>query len=210
MAVCTITASLGNFDKLYKPVKQSVPCDHYSFTDKNFPPRHRSMTPRLQARIVKCFGWQMVPEHEIYLWVDGSCQLRHEDSVKWFRDKLGDADIAVFRHPHRKTIYEEAEYLRKRLEDKCDYITPRYENELLEEQIEAVRGYHDDRLYATTALIYRNEDKVKDMMVNWWYHISRYHTIDQLSLPYCLFWSRCKVNVIEDDFMNTPYLTPRR
>ena len=75
MKIAVITANLGNFDPNVDYAEQSLAYDFYKFTDENFPPRFNSMTPRLQARIVKMFGWQMVPPHDLYIWVDSSCIL---------------------------------------------------------------------------------------------------------------------------------------
>ena len=207
--IAVITANLNNFEKMAEPVPQSVDFAFYRFTDNNFPPRSKAMTPRLQARIVKCFGWQMIPSHEYYLWVDSSVQLGNEDSIKWFVEQLGEADVAVMRHPNRKTIQDEALYLKERLKKKCRYITQRYKGELIDEQMAEINNPRLP-LYATTALIYRNTYDVQKMMKEWWYNISRYHTIDQLSLPHVLEESTLNVNVIPDSFLKTPYLTHTR
>ncbi len=209
MKICIITANLGNFDKMVDPVEQSIPCDFVRYTDHNFPPRHNSMTPRLQARIPKMFGWEMSPEYDYYLWVDSSCTLPRPESVQWFLDQLGEADIAVFKHPNRNTIHEEADYLKKRLAMKCPYITPRYENELIDEQLKVInddKRYTDDWLLASTAFMYRNNDRVKNMFSRWWFHTSRYHSIDQLSFPYVLRKSNCYVSIIPDSYLKVPYL----
>jgi hypothetical protein len=193
--------------------------DFYEFTDKNFPVRHCSMTPRLQARIPKMFGWQMAPGYDYYVWVDASYALLHPDSVKWFIDQCEDVDIAVLKHPMRNTIQEEADYLKGRLlKEKGNlkndpYVTKRYENELIDEQLDEIRSdkeYVDNSLFASTALVYHNTEKVRGMMKEWWYHTSRYHSVDQLSLPYVLFKFKCDVRVIpvshHHDF-KIPYLT---
>jgi len=205
MNVAVITANLGGFDKQIDPVNQSVPFNFYRFTNANFPPRFNAITPRLQARIVKCFGWQMVPEHDYYLWVDSSCQLSHPDSVKWFLEQVQGHDIAVFKHPNRNTIIEEADYLRLRLAKKCPYITPRYENELITEQMAEIKN-DNLPLYASTAFIYRTTFDIKRMMKEWWYHISRYHTIDQLSFPHVLDKSWCNIKVIDENYLKIKYL----
>jgi len=208
--ISIITANMGNFEKAVDPVPQSVPIDFFRFTDENFPPRTKAVTPRLQARIVKIFGWQMVPGYNYYIWVDSSCYLPHPDSARWLMEQLGDADIAVFQHPQRKTIQEEADYLKLRLSIKCPYITPRYENELIDEQLAEIysdKDFVDQNLYASTALIYKNTPQVQEMMKEWWYHTSRFHSIDQLSLPYVLTKSGCKVSVIHEKYNQTPYLT---
>lgn len=204
-AIAVLTANLGGFDKQIDPVPQSVSFDFYRFTDETYKPRFNAMTPRLQARIVKLFGWQMVPGYETYIWVDSSCQLAHPDSVKWFLAQVEGSELTVFKHPNRSTIGEEAAYLRERLAKKCPYITPRYENELLDEQMAEI---NDPALplYASTVLIYRPTYNVKNMMREWWYHVSRYHTIDQLSLPYALKKQPVRLNVIPENYLKIPYL----
>lgn len=196
--VAVITAALGGFDK-----RQAHPelagCDFYHFDDVNFPPRSKSMTPRLQARIVKTHMWQFVPGYEYYLWVDSSCRLLSKD---WFLKQLGTADIAVFKHPHRNTIQAEADYLKFRLGIDCPYITPRYENEDIDGQLAVVEPAQE--LYASTAFIYRDSPQIRRAMQDWWYNISRWHSIDQLSLPFVLFENACAVNVIPDNYEKNP------
>lgn len=200
--VAVITANLGDFEKEVKHCPQTFPVDYFHFTDKNFPPRSKAMTPRLQARIVKMFSWQMVPNYNYYLWVDSSCRLNHPEAVKWFLDQC--EDIVVFKHPHRNTVQEEADYLKYRLSINCPYITPRYENELIDEQLKEVDP--NQTLYASTAFMYRNCPEVQRVLKEWWYHTSRYHSIDQLSLPWVLSQSNLKVSVIPDNYLKTPYL----
>lgn len=200
--IAVITANLGNFEKPVVHQAQSIKADYYHFDDDNFPPRIRTMTPRLQARIVKMFSWQMAPGYDYYLWVDNSCRLSHPDSVKWFLDQC--QDVVVFAHPHRRTVQQEADYLKHRLKIKDPYIVSRYENELIDEQLKAVDP--SQRLYASTAFMYRNTPQVQAMLKEWWYHTSRYHSIDQLSLHWVLSQSNLKVSVIPDNYLKTPYM----
>lgn len=204
-----LTANLGGFDKQIKNVKQTMDHDFFRFTDENFPPRHGSMTPRLQARIPKTSGWQMKPGYEYYVWVDASCILAREDSLEWLINKCEDSDFVVFKHPNRNSIKEEADYLKERLAKNCPYITPRYENELIDEQVDIIAKdtrYVDDHLFASTVMVYRNTEKAHTALFDWFYHIARYHVIDQLSLPYVLWRSDCNVNVIQESYLKTPYL----
>lgn len=206
--IVVVSANIGGFENPVEPVQQSIDCDFFMFDDTNFPLRDKAMTPRLQARIPKMFGWQMAPGYQYYIWVDSSMAIEHTDMAKWFLEQLGDADIAVFKHPHRNTTGEEAQYVQHRLDIGCPYITPRYENELLDEQIEAIG--EDLPLYASTAFIYRNTYDVQQMMKEWFYHTARYHVIDQLGLPYALEKSNCRVNVIPNNYLKIPYITHAR
>jgi hypothetical protein len=207
--IAIISANLGSFDKPERHVKQDTFGDVdfiivQEFNDKNFPPRKNSMTPRLQSRLVKMSSWQMLPDYDYYIWVDSSCRLPRKDSAEWFIKQLGDADMAFFKHPDRNTVQEEADYLKKRLAKNCPYITPRYERERLDAQMEVVTP--EDQLYATTAFIYKNDTPARDMLTIWWLHTSMYHSIDQLSVTRAIEHSGAKVNMINEDYMNTPYL----
>ena len=213
MKIAVISANMGNFDKTVEYVKQSVDYDFYKFTDENFPPRFCSMTPRLQARIPKMFGWQMAPGYDYYIWVDASYSLLHPDSVKWFLEQCKDVDIVLLNHPMLRTIQEQANYIKHRLARNCNYVTPRYKNELIDEQMAEImsdKEYVDNCSYASTAFIYQNNEKVHNLMKEWWYHTSRYHSVDQLGLPYAILKSKCVVKEIpvkrQHDY-GIPYLT---
>lgn len=204
--IAVISANFGGFDPYTPPVEQSVKHDTFFFSEENFPLRHCALTPRLQARLVKCFAWQMVPGYDYYLWHDSSIQLGHEDTVRWYLSYAQGAEMAVMKHPHRNTIGEEAEYVKRRIEEGNEYLTSRYENELIDEQMKEINN-PDLELYASTVFIYRPTYTVKNAMKEWWYHISRYHIIDQLSLPHALNQQvKCMYAVIPDNFYNTPYL----
>lgn len=209
MNLAIVSANLGNFEKKVEIPEQQLPegieSIHYQvFTDENFPPRHAAMTPRLQARIAKMTSWQMVPGYDYYLWVDGSCRLVGENAAAWFMKQLGDADAAFFQHPHRKTLQDEADYLKERLDKDCPYITPRYAGERLDEQMKVVNP--DDRLYATTAFIYKDSQRMRDLLTVWWLHTSLYHSIDQLSLPTAIQHSDARINVIKENYLKIPEL----
>jgi hypothetical protein len=209
MKILVVSASLGGFDTRQFHEEQSMECDYFQYTDENFPPRSKSMTPRLQARIPKMMSWQMNPGYDYYLWVDSSCRLADKDSVKWFLEQLEDADIAVFKHPHRQTIQEEADYLKERLElekagKKHQYILPRYENEDIDGQLKEVDP--NAKLYASTAFIYKNDEPARDLLKIWWYNTSLFHSIDQLSLPHAITSSGAKANVIPDNYLKCKYL----
>lgn len=206
MSVAVISANLGSFDKKQNHVEQDTDryITYHIWTDDNFEPRVNSMTPRLQARIPKMMAWNMLPDHDLYIWVDSSCQLADKDSVEWFIDQLGDADFAFFRHNKRKTVGEEAEYLKHRLEIGCSYVTPRYEGEHLDSQMEVVDP--DNPLFATTAFIYRNNERARDALTLWWLHTSLYHSIDQLSLYKALKDAGATYNTIDEDYLKCKHL----
>lgn len=189
-SVAVLTANLGNFDTPVDPVLQEtrIPYKFHRFTDENFPPI-TGLTSRFQYRIPKLFGWQMFPSFDYYIWLDGSVSLMEKDSVNWFLDQLGNADIALFKHPWRNSIKEEVDFIEERLTrpEGDKYLTPRYNNGLHKEQYADIlldADYVDDHLFASTAFIYRDSESTRDFLRIWWLHQSRYYTVDQLALTY--------------------------
>lgn len=207
--VCILTANLGNFDIPVDPVEQEVECDFFRFTDDNFPPI-TGLTPRLQYRIPKLYGWEMKPGYDIYIWLDGSFSFGQPDSVEWFLNQLGNADMAVFAHPDRNTIKEEVDHIEDHLRKGKPYITSRYKNGLHQEMYEIIKSdpdYVDNLLFTSTAFIYRNNPLVRHMMREWWYYQSRYFTCDQVAMPYVIDKSLLEINIIPDNQYKIPYLT---
>src|SRR3990167_4918838 len=110
MKIAVVSASLGGFDKETVHVPQSISHDYFMFTDENFPPRAKSMTPRLQAKIPKCFGWQLKPGYDFYMWIDGNLRMKDENTLKYFYENCHEYDVAVLQHPRRNTIWWEYRY----------------------------------------------------------------------------------------------------
>lgn len=205
-----IQASLGDIDPKVEHTLQSIPYDHHLFTDENFPPRDKAMHPRLQSKIPKCFGWQLRPGYETYLWLDGNLKLSHPDSFKYYLEQLGDNDILVLRHPNRPNIRQEVRYTRKGINQQSMYILSRYPGELLAELYDLIKkdkDYVDDLLVIGGIFLYRDTPKVREMLKEWFYYQCRYILQDQISFAYVLKKSGVKYKVIDDVYDNTPYIT---
>ena len=212
MKLAIISANLGNFEPEVEWAKQTIPGVEIAvkrFTDESFPPRI-NMSPRLQARIPKMFGWEMVPGFDCYLWVDSSRGLLRPDAAEWFYKQAQGVDLVLFKHPHRRTIKEEAEFIRERMDKtkhKRDYLRVRYTGELIDEQLQAIdKDYTDNCLYASTAYFYWDTPKVREGLRDWWFHTSRYHAVDQLALPYLVWKHKCSVKVLNEDVYNCQYI----
>jgi hypothetical protein len=224
MRTCAvITANLGGFDPELEWAPQIPPpgwtLERRQFNDANFPPRAKAMTSRLQPGILKMFGWQVLPGFDAYIWVDTSRTVTDPGFCAWMIESLGDADLALFRHPLRKTVAQEARYMLDKMADprrrSSRYLLSRYEGEWIEKQLAAIQAdtaYKDEILYASTALIYRPTARVQHAFTEWWHHKTRYLLHDQLALPYVVWKHGCRVNVIEEDIYTTTrwaYTRPR-
>lgn len=214
MKIAVLTANLGKFDINVPNADQILPkgvqMDFHRFTDENFPPI-TGLTPRFQYRIPKLFGWQMFPGYDYYIWMDGSFSMQHGEAVKWFLDRCQGYDMAVFRHPWRKTLAEEVAHIDKKLAEGNKYITQRYTNGLHKEQLASIiestkyTTFKDENLYASTSFIYKNNLSVISALNEWWLLQSRYYTCDQIAMTYAL--RNLNLNVIEQNQYKIPYLT---
>lgn len=215
MKIMVLSTSLGGFDNVAQSVPQSIEHDSHVFTDENFPPRLASLHPRMQAKLPKMFGWQLKPDYEAYLWLDGNLSLASPDSLRYFSTALEGHDVVVLQHPRRNTIWWEYRYNWRGLHNNApsNYLTKRYTNELLDEQMAVIKedkDYVDDLLVNGGVFMYRNTPGVQAMLKEWFYHVSRYLIMDQLSWVYVLKKSGLRLNVLPDKFDNCPWLENRR
>ena len=214
MRVLVHTANFRSFDDLVPYAPQQLPlgwqADARIFSEATTLPR--AMGPRLQSRLAKMWAWELTPGYDAYLWVDASCSLLHRESVAWFLRQLKGYDCVLFRHPDRKTVREEADFIRKKVLEGNKYLVDRYYGEDIDGQLRAVSdpGYTDDRLYASTVMAYFPTDRMQALMRDWWLHTTRYHLVDQLALPFLLWKHRCAVNVPDSRLYDCAYVTHTR
>jgi hypothetical protein len=193
----TLVITASNIDDPVTHVPQTVPVDfHRAELSKRLP-------ARLEAKIPKMFGWQLVPNYDLYLWLDGNISLNNPDTIKYLLEQIEGHDIVVIRHHRRPNIRQEVRYLRKGLREQSIYLVTRYNNELWKEQYEEIcadKDYIDDLLVIGGIFLYRNTPEVQKMMKEWWYHVSRYNVQDQISFPYVLKKSGIKIKVLDHDY----------
>lgn len=212
MQVAILSANLGNFDKPIEPVEQELPegvesVTYHCFTDSDFAPI-TGLTPRFQYRLPKMFGWQMFPGYDIYIWLDASVSLQRPDSLKYYIDQLGEADMAFFKHPTRRNIRQEVDHIEEHLKLGKPYITARYKNGLHKEQLADIqldKDFKDDKLYASTGFIYRDSERVRDALRLWFLHQARYFSCDQIALPYAV--KDLEVNMMDEPIFKSGHLS---
>lgn len=212
MKVAVISANLGGYDAVAPWPDQVVPAgvtvDVHRLDDRSFPGRALAMTSRLKCGIPKWFGWELCPGYDAYLWVDASRGLA-PDTVAWFLERQRGSELLVFLHPERRTIREEYEFVKARLARPGEtYLNSRYAGEWLDAQYKAVnQPWHvDNRLYASTAFLYRPTLPVKRAFKEVWHHKSRYLLHDQLALPFAVREHRVHVVELPDNIYTLPQL----
>lgn len=159
--------------------------------------------PVMEAKRYKILSHLFYPQDEITVWVDANISLRAE-SRQVVNTLLGDADLAVFRHPYRETVWQEFATLK----DDPRFAIPYLQTQLTEQW----RTYRMEGLPASTGLfecnvlIRRNNPRVTRLMETWWAQICRWQWRDQVSFPYAL-WKHADVNVaaIEGNAREHPF-----
>lgn len=211
MKVAILSANLRGFDTPQNPVQQDWDDVYlyFRYTDETIAPI-ADLSGRFQYRIPKLFGWELLPDYDAYVWLDGSMTFERPDCLRWFIDQLVDADAAFFKHPVRRNVRQEVAHINEKLEQGNEYITKRYANGLHWEMLNVCMKdptFKDRQLLASTAFVYRNNEKARELMRQWWYYQSRYYTCDQVNLPYAIHKSGAKVNVIPDNLFKIGYLS---
>lgn len=147
--------------------------------------------PNRNAKIHKILSHLYFGEYKYSVWIDGSMTLKvpPKDLV---REWIGVADLALYRHPERKSIYEEGKLL---------WSVPRHrmDNPLINEQLEY---YKKDRvgggLFDCSVLVRRHNKRAVLFNEIWWAQVCRWTRRDQLSVVYAMEKSKILVNTIED------------
>jgi len=152
--------------------------------------------PVMNAKIYKILPWLFL-NCDISIWVDGNIfpLVEKERLVKEF---LKDADMAIFKHPDRDCIYDEAPAC-KGLYPNNDY------HKRIDEQIAyyQAKGIEGKGMAECNFIIRRHNKKVKDFCNDWWSHICRFSERDQLSYP--VVDKDLKINYIKGNIRNHPY-----
>jgi len=130
------------------------------------------------------------PDAEYSLWIDGSISLKVplDDLIHKY---LQNTDIAMFPHPYRNCLYDEA----------LTCITLGLDNpDTIKKQVEEynLEGYLPRRgLFETTVILRRHTNEIRAFNETWWDEIVWGSRRDQISLPYVLHKTATDVAIME-------------
>jgi len=127
---------------------------------------------------------------EVTIWTDANVWLKFDpqEAVDTF---LGDADLALFHHSYRDTVWQEFEILAKHTRFHIPWLQQQLKAQAFAYRAEGLPDYAS--LYECNFLIRRNNERVNRLMEAWWAQICRWQWRDQVSLPYVLWRSDVKV-----------------
>ena len=190
MKIAILTASVGANPLNDPPIWDGV--DYHAFVDKKLLGHpvwktHECVqfssdpiySNRRNAKIYKILPHLILPNYDYYFWTD-STHIVEENPYKIIDEYLKNNDIAVFNHPHRNCIYNEAKFI----------IDIKYDHEnLVESQMEFYQDMNypkNNGLYELSSRVQRNTPEIQRMSLMWWEQICMFSSRDQLSFPFCL------------------------
>lgn len=148
---------------------------------------------RMNAKIAKIMP-HLFMDCEYSVWVDGNIYPLMEESE--YIKLLGDKDIAVFRHPERQNVYDEADFCKLKGKDIGDRIDPqiaRYKKE----------GFDGSGLVACGFIVRRHTKEIKRLCEQWWAEICTCSVRDQISFPYVF---KGKYNIIDRNIWDNEFI----
>jgi hypothetical protein len=198
------TAIYGDTDILLDPPVVPRDCDFYCFTnrkdlrsnvykiihiDSKFPgDNNRS------AKHFKIFPHEYLDEYEYSVWVDARTYVISENIFSDVKELLINDNLAIFRHPERDSVFEEADICIKWGKDTPENINPQMEKYKTD-------GFPDRSGLVAGTLIFRRHH-AKDVIQfekGWWEQINTFSKRDQLSFPYVAWKQNFKYKVIDED-----------
>lgn len=187
------TCVFGNYDRIFPPIVLEPGVRYVVITDDaelNVPgwhshvvDRERFASARAANRYYKMLGHRMFGEFDASAYVDGNVRVR--DSLCPLLERLlkTGAALGVYPHPIRSTVAEEVEtcITAGKIGD-SDKLRSEFREYLAE-------GFPDDQglIEATILLKNHGHTELDSAMQLWWSLFQRFHSRDQISLPYVLW-----------------------
>jgi len=202
--VSAITGAQKKLDITYPVIHKE--CDYFFFTDtpkayqylvdKNIDviPLYSNSwddvySARRSAKLPKTMTHHLLPKYDIYVWHDATnCLSASPDTVL---ECLENADCAMFKHPFRDCVYDEASVI---LQHKIDHPS------LVKDTVSYLRANKFPShfgLFEMTAFIRRNNEQTNRAFTEWFSLISRYSSRDQLTFMPCLKEHALRVNQLK-------------
>lgn len=209
MRVCIYTAIFGDYDDLKPVPDQFVDCDFLCFTDDFpareasgwrliRSGRHAAWHPRMRAKLFKLMSHRISshgrlawrynplaasldrsPFHDVLIWIDASLRIKSRSFAEELIRHIGRDDWAMFVHPDRDCIHDEAD---------LSVHLAKYRGLPIREQVEAYRrdGYPAKAGLYASGIIARSA-ALAPIHAAWWAETCRWTYQDQLSLPVVLW-----------------------
>lgn len=215
--VRVITADFGDHISNYNyqlphQITKKYEVEYICYTDQNTSSRLLSLHPRLKSKIPKMLDW-VENSADYYIWFDSKFKIRSNTLVDDVIDSLGDYDIQIFKHPQRKSIKSEIDFLEdEMLRLNNNYLIDRYKGERIRSQYEFYvqdTNFIDYNFFSMGFFVYsKNLIKNRDynLLTDWFFHNCYWSIQDQISFPYLLHKHKTKYRTFDYQLFNNKYL----
>jgi hypothetical protein len=223
MRIAYISANIGTNLKYYQDqhapqiLDNKSTIDYFYFDKTNLPLRPNALHPRLQGKLPKMFGWEMVPGYDYYIWGDAPITFKSPFTVQWLVDVCAGGDMVFFRHEAgRSSIKEEVDFMVNHMSGDSgdrfamDYLNSRYAGENFNAQLAKYlsdESFNDSQLFSCSFFLYKNTKKVQKLLSEWYIHNCLYTVRCQVSFPYVLSKSKCRVYTIDLNARDNQHIT---
>jgi hypothetical protein len=173
--------------------------------------RINAMHPRLRAKIPKMIVWEDHPGYDYYIWLDSRFSILDESAVERLVDECINKDVCFFKHCGRTSVKQEVDFVLELMKNGNKYLLDRYKGERMKEQVDY---YYEDSTWKDTILfecgifIYSKkivENKMYNVMKEWFYHNCLWSVQDQLSLPYLVHKFNINYGVLPGNVYDNKY-----
>lgn len=207
--IVVYTANIGKYDEVQEPLVRDDRIDYVCFTDDpDFCSgvwhvehvKNECGDAPLEVRKYKLFPDRYFPDYEISIWVDSKYLIRGNlfDYVERYAKEQ---PMLCFPHPERQNIYDEAA--------ECVRVN---KVQILEVSRQILH-YYDSGLRAQSGLIeggcltrLHHDERVKQVMQQWWEEINTFTRRDQISFPYVSWKNAFQYDICDMDINRCEYL----
>ncbi len=172
MRIAVITANVGGFDEQPDMKTQNHACDFYCYRRENLPNEISHLSNRMMSKYPKMQAHKLLPDYDVYVWLDARVMVRSADWVSWYLSQLQRCDIVTTTHPDRQNIAMEYDFMVKKIIAGDGYLTSRYTLSDLREQLWTLMtsGFSITKfpLFSAGISARWNSAKNNAMMDEWW------------------------------------------
>jgi len=205
MSVSVVSSCFGNFDSLKQPPDQILEPEWVMVTDSDSVPSkwlhvrecRDHVPPRFAAKHAKALPFDYV-DTEFAIWLDTGATIKSPSFVQDALYVLGDADVAMWKHPDRNNIRDEAQ---------TSHSMNKYEHQDVRGQAAHYSALGlPDSLWATGCIVWRNTQQNANAGRMWLAEMLRWSVQDQLSWPYVAWRLGLKINPLSSSLWSNPHI----
>lgn len=200
MKIAVYTCITNNYDVLPNCAVLSELVDFICLTDsdvvdvnsgwkyKNI--SYLQLRGKLLNRYAKFFPHKIFNDYEYSVYIDGNVTILHDITSLVF-ELLENHSLALYSHPFRSTIYDEAiECAWRGFANYWSIINQvkKYKSE----------GFNDDTLFECSIIFRKHDNSLNVFSEYWWHEFSNKAKRDQISLTYSAWKSNTNINNIGD------------